>query len=215
MMDALVGVPGGIACADDVEHRLAADPAVAVGALEAEEVRAAIVPVDRRPEEEDLRQRVLGRGRRRARRSGARPTTGPWCRGRVRERGSLPCPRRTIVPDHVPHCVMRVESMTVFVPAVSVWRGSSSATVRAVNVTSASMPRSAASQRTRVVRNGSTTSIDSGPIRVSPRSAGMRPDANTERCTPSCTTENAAVDDAAVRDTRPCPRRSNSPRCSR
>ena len=34
-------------------------------------------------------------------------------------------------PDHVPHCVMRVESITVFVPAVIVWRGSSSATVRA------------------------------------------------------------------------------------
>ena len=81
--------------------------------------------------------------------------------------------------------------MTVFVPAVSVCRGSSSATERAENVTSASMPRSAASHRTRVVRNGSTTSIVSGPMRVSPRSAGMRPDANTDRCTPSCTTENA------------------------
>ena len=69
-------------------------------------------------------------------------------------------------PDQVPHWVRRVESITVFVPAVIVWRGSSSATVRAVNVTSASMPRSAASTRTLVTRSGSTTSMVSGPIRV-------------------------------------------------
>ena len=94
-------------------------------------------------------------------------------------------------PDHFPHWVMRVESMTVRVPAVRVWRGSSSATERAVKVTSASIPRSAASARTRVVRSGSTISIVNGPMRVSLRSAGIRPDANTDRCTPSCTTENA------------------------
>ena len=75
-------------------------------------------------------------------------------------------PPAAIRPDQVPHCVSRVESMTVFVPAMIVWRGSSSATVRAVNMTSASMPRSAASQRTRVARSGSTMSIVSGPIRV-------------------------------------------------
>jgi hypothetical protein len=34
-------------------------------------------------------------------------------------------------------------------------------------------------------------SIESGPMRVADRSAGMRPDAKTERCTPSDTTENA------------------------
>jgi hypothetical protein len=94
-------------------------------------------------------------------------------------------------PDHVPHCVSRVESITVLVPAVIVWCGSSSATVRAVNVTSASIPRSPESTRTRVTRNGSTTSIVSGPIRVCDRSCGMRPEANTERCTPSRTTANA------------------------
>ena len=48
-----------------MQHGLAADEAVSVAAFEAEEVRAAVVPVDRRPQEEDLRERVLGRGRRR------------------------------------------------------------------------------------------------------------------------------------------------------
>ena len=130
--------------------------------LEAQEVRAAVVPVDRRPQEEDLRKRDVGCGGRRARRPGARPTSGPSSR-RPRSIG-ISAPAATMRPDHVPHCVSRVESMTVFVPAVIVWRGSSSATVRAVNVTSASMPRSAASARTRVTRSGSTTSIVSGPI---------------------------------------------------
>ena len=66
-------------------------------------------------------------------------------------------------PDHVPHCVRRVESIISLVPSIIVWRGSSSATVRAVNVTSASMPRSAASARTRVTRSGSTMSIVQRP----------------------------------------------------
>ena len=86
---------------------------------------------------------MLGRGGRRARRRAARPTNDPSCRST--RSSAISWPSATMRPDHVPHCVMRVESMTVFVPAVSVWRGSSSATVRAVNVTSASMPRSAAS----------------------------------------------------------------------
>ena len=80
----------------------------------------------------------------------------------------ISAPPAAIRPDQVPHCVSRVESITSFVPTVIVWRGSSSATVRAVNVTSASIPRSAASARTRVTRSGSTTSIVNGPI------AGLR-----------------------------------------
>ena len=101
-------------------------------------------------------------------------------------------PPVVISPDHVPHCVMRVESIIRRGPFIIVWRGSSSATVRAVNVMSAAIPRSAASARTRVRRSGSTISTESGPTCVCIRSAGIRDDANTERCTPSCTVEMAA-----------------------
>ena len=45
---------------------------------------------------------------------------------------------------------------------------------------------------TLVVRIGSTISTLIGPIRVSARSSGARPDVNTERCTPSWTTLKAA-----------------------
>ena len=173
-----------------LQHRLAPDEAIAVAALEAEEVRAAVVPVDRRPEEEDLRERVLGRGRRGLadRAHAPRPVLGavdPIDRDR-------PSRRRTMRPDHVPHCVSRVESITVFVPAVIVWRGSSSATVRAVNVTSASMPRSAASHaHPRDAQRLDDVDRQRPDARLRRDPAGMRPDANTERCTPSCTTANA------------------------
>ena len=205
--------PRGVAVADELQHRLAADEAVAVAALEAEEVRAAVVPVDRRPEEEDLRQRVLGRGRRRlADRAHAPRTVLRAVHAIERDARAPPAAMR---PDHVPHCVMRVESITVFVPAVIVWRGSSSATVRAVNVTSASMPRSAASARTRVTRSGSTTSIVSGPMRVCAAIVGDA--ARREHRTLHAVVHDRerAVDDAAVRVHGHARPRSSSPRCSR
>jgi hypothetical protein len=44
----------------------------------------------------------------------------------------------------------------------------------------------------RFTRSGSTISIVIGPIFVSRRSRGRRPEANTERWRPFATTENAA-----------------------
>ena len=111
-----LGAPRRVAVADELQHRLTPDEAIAVAALEAQEVRAAVVPVDRRPEEEDLRQRDLGRG---GRRLADRPHAPRTVLGAVDALDrDLARRRPTMRPVHVPHCVSRVESITVLVPAV-------------------------------------------------------------------------------------------------
>ena len=75
-----VGTPGRVVLADDLQHGLTADEAVAVGPFEAQEVGAAVVPVDRRPEEEDLRERSFRARRVSPRRPVGYPMTDLWCR---------------------------------------------------------------------------------------------------------------------------------------
>jgi hypothetical protein len=78
--------------------------------------------------------------------------------------------------------------MITVTPLCRVNRGSSTAGVRAVNVRSAESPCSGASTRTRSTRSGSITSTEIGPTAVVARSTGARPDACTDRWTPSCRT---------------------------
>jgi hypothetical protein len=77
-------------------------------------------------------------------------------------------------------------------PTWRVNRGSCTAGVRPVKVSSADSSCSGASTSTRSTRSGCTTSIRIGPTAVLARSAGARPEVCTDRCTPSCSTLNAA-----------------------
>jgi hypothetical protein len=84
--------------------------------------------------------------------------------------------------------VNRVESISTRPPSREVKRGSSTGPVRAWNTASASIPVSFGATRTRSRRIGSSTSTESGPTRVSPRSRGARPEAWSETWTPPRTT---------------------------
>ena len=135
----------------DRQHRTVGVPAVPVGVLEHAVVRAAVVPVQRRPEEERLGRARWGGapGRDRGCRRLARPSCGPWCRRRASGRSGPSCRRSGSRPPSLPNCVKRVTSMTRRRPCERIWWPSSMHAVRAVNVRSAAMPVSFSSMVTR------------------------------------------------------------------
>ena len=184
-----VDAPRRIAVADESQHRLTPDEAIAVAALEAEEVRAAVVPVDRRPEEEDLRQRVLGRGRRGLadRPHAPRPVLGAVDpidrdvraagRDATRPRAPLREPRRV-------HDGLRARGDRL----ARLFERDRARGERDVGV-DAEIGRVDAHARDAQRLDDVDRERTDARLRRDP--AGMRPDANTERCTPSCTTANA------------------------